>query len=243
MIILSISLGQPIKTIFGHNACWIFWLFGMFHNMSMVTGSSFMAIYRMTCITNPNYVMNVRMGKQLAQQILFMENSATLGLIAIASIGGMISETNLNVSFCQGYSMKMSQILLGHTFNPDGLKIIGLAIFLGFCLVITELVCYIAIFSELYQNDQNMTDILADKILHQRRNRNVTTLSGQVACFATKSFVVIVTLTMFKSYLDPSLFPIMIVFMSTLISFVAVITSRELRNSLLDTVKNIHFFQ
>ncbi len=61
-------------------------------------------------------------------------------------------------------------------------------------LNVSELVCYIVIARDLFEQNKNMVGILTNKAITKRNKGSVITLSGQVMAFVIEVLISILTL-------------------------------------------------
>ncbi len=160
-----------------------------------------------------------------------------ISLIAVLVLtGGIISGANVTYAFALGCSVEMCQIL--QEVKGYDLHTIRIGVLMNRAvnsiaqiLLFFELAAYVTIFVGLYRNDEKVRLSLSETTVNYRRKRNAISLSGQVICFLTETFVSMLNALILSLgfNLDLSLFPMSITLGSGITALVTMATSPELR--------------
>ncbi len=173
---------------------------------------------------------------QLMNHILIFEITLvflfTISTLIAGSYGGSLAS-----SFAQGHSMAMQKIIQEskgisiHTIELC-IKILSFNTLTNLIVMLLEVICYIKIYYVVYQSNLSVKSMISAKHFGNRRRRNVTTLRCQVLCFVleTTSGVLIIVMLSFHDhpYIDESLFPVLFLIYSCLMTLVQIMISPEL---------------
>ena len=101
------------------------------------------------------------------------------------------------MSYCQGYSLKMSKVLTQASgVSLEEINTASSLMFLIVCcvqaIIMAELGIYLLLFYHLYQNNELVKASISEDVLKSRRKRNLITLTGQFATFVVETSVSVV---------------------------------------------------
>ena len=167
-----------------------------------------------------------------------MQSIYTLVASLVIMIGAELAGSSLTLAFSKGYSMKLAQTIKEyHDPNPFKIKL-GLWMIMAQVsfmqiLILTELICYIRIYVELYRNDHRLgPKALGKATMLRRKKRNAISLYGQVITFIMEIGVAILVLLMFQLkivFFDESLYTFILIGATSTISVTHICSSGELR--------------
>lgn len=232
MILISLMTCVPIKKTFGHAGSIIFWIASLLHNFSLTIGECGLALYRLICIKDLGFALNIKKAEQLMKKIMMsaLVIEASLTLIAVGS--GYISNQPLALAVAQGHSVKMENIIHAKTKNNHedlaAILIISLMVSTAIAMVL-ELICYISIYIELFINDEKIKSSISKNVVTFRRRRNVVSLSTQVIGVAVELISIVIGGFIVGFQLaDPSVFLLAAIVSSSIVSAMHVLGSREM---------------
>ena len=178
-------LEEPLVTYVGDWGCEVIINLNYAHILSQVLGSGGMAMYRMITY---RFTHRLSECKTIRNVILGVELITFLGLFGHSWAVRSMTNFSPFKDFCLGRDSELSQIALGYSGTPQETLNLGKTlkthrlIFLQ-VVMLTELVCYIILYSWKYQD----TGSEENKKLSCRRKRlNTITLTGQSASFAVE---------------------------------------------------------
>ena len=98
-------------------------------------------------------------------------------------------------------------------------------------IVVGEMIIYIRLYYTLWNHDEGMKNKISFDDLRQRKRKNIISLSGQAISFFVEFFLsIIVIANLFNQNLvDASLFPIVFITSTSIISISQLWTSHELK--------------
>ena len=102
VILLTLLLEVSIKDMLGESACWIMTISGACHNLKIILGGCFMAVYRFICVKRPEIAMNIQNSRRITNHLLIMELITFIFLLILVMIGAIISGTSPTMAFCRG---------------------------------------------------------------------------------------------------------------------------------------------
>ena len=110
-------------------------------------------------------------------------------------------------------------------------KILFLFMLIHQSMVFGEIIIYIRLCYVLWNHDEGMKNKISSDDLRQRKRKNIISLSGQVISFFVEIFISVLPFaTIFNQNLvDASIFPVVFITSTSIISVVQLWTSHELK--------------
>ena len=96
-------------------------------------------------------------------------------------------------------------------------------------MVAGEMIIYIRLCYVLWNHDEGMKDKISSDDLRQRKRKNIISLSGQVITFFVESLLSLYAIAFSQNLIDVSIFPILFITTTSMISVVQLWTSHELK--------------
>ena len=96
-------------------------------------------------------------------------------------------------------------------------------------MVVGEMIIYIRLCYTLWNHDEGMKNKITFDDLRQRKRKNVISLSGQVIAFFVESLFPLLVIARSQNLIDVSIFPILFITSTSIISVVQLWTSHELK--------------
>ena len=138
--------------------------------------------------------------------------------------------------FCMNYSSEKANILNNYQDYPYhnlGKFLRSTAVFICQCLILGEVFIYCRIVYCLTKKNESMQSegLITKNMQHQRYKKNVITLSGQIITFIVEILCSIFILfqVIYFDLTDPSLMPLLVITVSSIISGTQFVSSPELR--------------
>lgn len=234
MMLVTLVTAKPMESIFGSIGSRLFWIASMFHNDSMIIGGIGIAFFRLICIQDLGFSLNVKKVEKLMNQIIVLEMALQIVMNGFGIVGGLLSNEATLMNTAKGRTALMENILNPPTdefHRRIGMLCIGFCFFAATTFMIIELACYIVIYVQVYKNDERIKDAISKQTVSYRRKRNIISLSTQLIgiiveliCSTTGALIVAFQVT------DASFFPILAALASALTSAFHVLGSAEMRS-------------
>ena len=96
-------------------------------------------------------------------------------------------------------------------------------------MVASEMIIYIRLCYVLWNHDEGMKDKISSDDLRQRKRKNIISLSGQVITFFVEFLFPLYAMAFGQNLIDVSIFPILFITSTSIISVVQLWTSHELK--------------
>ena len=96
-------------------------------------------------------------------------------------------------------------------------------------MIAGEMIIYIRLCYVLWNHDEGMKDKISSDDLRQRKRKNVISLSGQVIAFFVESLFPLLVIARSQNLIDVSIFPILFITSTSIISIAQLWTSHELK--------------
>ena len=85
--ILSIGFQTPLIEIFGSNGCHIFWFSNIVQYFLVAIGGFSMGLFRLICVFNNHFAMNVRSAWRLMKLIMTLQFITTIVYLLYGIVG------------------------------------------------------------------------------------------------------------------------------------------------------------
>ena len=175
---------------------------------------------------------------------MLSEIGAVLLMILLTLEAGLTGGGSLVTAFAKGHSMEMEAMIRQSAGTSEKAiklskrKLLGINLFCTLCILF-ELIVYLKIYWTLRKNDEKMRKNISKEVYDNRRRKNVITLAGQAWSFGVEFLIGLLTnvLLAFKqsAYIDESIFVLLIIVGSTILSVLHVVSSPELRRYVTST--------
>ena len=96
-------------------------------------------------------------------------------------------------------------------------------------MVVGEMIIYIRLCYTLWNHDESMKNKISSDDLRQRKRKNIISLSGQVITFFVEFLTSMYIISCIQNLVDVSIFPILFITSTSIISVVQLCTSHELK--------------
>lgn len=230
MMLISIGVTtKPIQSLLGTFGTVAFWISAVLHNASMNVGGSGIAFYRLVCIKDLGLALDTVRAKNLMEKIIKVEMAAKAVLLALAAWGATNSNEAMASNFSRGHSSVMESII--NPIKNEDKYAFPSGLILACGNMLAEMICYIIIYYELAQNDEQIKESVSKETIQERRRRNIITLSTQVIGFGLEFACIFLAfiITSFQ-YDGQTAFFIVCSVNSSIISLLQVLSSGEMRN-------------
>ena len=236
MTLAPIAIQMPMNTIFGQNACFVYWVSNQMYLLKTTTSGAGMAVYRLLCF-HFLYKRNLNT-KTMVRKIRIAEWMVILGVMASFALSFDIYgwEKAILYQYCMNLGHEKVEIL--HEYNIEeynnflfkALQVIPGTIVRS--LVLLELLIYLWIIYHLWKHDKENCEqnVITQQMRSQRNQKNIITLKGQVITFVIEIvyFIYIAVHTFNSAFVDASVMPISLMIISTVTSVVQILTSHEM---------------
>ena len=236
MTIWPIATQTPMKTIFGQNSCFVFWLANHTYTQKLITSGVGMAVYRFLCLHF--YLKQNLNTKETARKILIVEWIVTAGIILtfVICFNMFGWEKAIYYQFCMDMGEEQVKTLHQHKIEEyNDVLYKALRTIAGVTIrffILLELLIYLWIIYHLWTHDKEneKEKIITVKMREQRNQKNIVTLKGQMITFVVEMLysTYLAVHNVYSPFGDASIVPIMLIVVSTTISVVQLMTSHEM---------------
>ena len=237
MTIVPIATQTPLIEFVGEKGCYVYWFVSMTWQWITLVSGFGMAVYRVLAYHNM-FKKNFK-ASNMDKFIIKAERVviAVLLLIYIFGIYGLLGwGKSILFQFCMDIGPFQAHTIVEHQDKDLSalIKIIRLCpIIIAQMFILGELFIYVWLIYQLWKHDEisQKEKIITEKTHTERNQKNVITLYGQVSSFFvefTTTIYIIVHITN-NSALDPSVMPISLIVVFTLIALSQFLTSHEMK--------------
>ena len=236
MTIVPIATQTPLIEFVGEKGCYVYWFVSMTWQWITLVSGFGMAVYRVLAYHNmfkKNFkVLNTDKFIIKAERVVI----AVLLLMYIFGFGLLGWEKSILFQFCSDIGPFQAQTIVEHQDKHLSVLIKTIRVFpiiFAQILILGEVFIYVWLIYQLWKHDEiSQKKEIITEITHRERNqKNVITLYGQVSSFFVEFLTTIYTIvhTTNNSALDPSVMPISLIVVFTLIALSQFLTSHEMR--------------